>query len=294
MKKLIVLPLVLGLLTACTAGTANITVPAAESRAVRQNEEEKEAPCYYTVDMVVWTDSAQAEDGTPLAECRYQLPELTARRSDGTPVLEAGTEAEARALEIAGAFNGRFEEWVSAREFQELTDMAREDLKWRREEGVDWFGPYALGLTSSAYQTEHLVSVTATYYSSTGGAHPNTACLGWNFDLTSGTFFDLNILAEDGAAFSAEVREELLRQARAVAAENGLPPEEFFWADYENIIAGWTSYAVSFDETGMTVAFSPYELAAYAAGPQIFHLSYDWLESRFSGFGREVLGLAAG
>ena len=51
------------------------------------------------------------------------------------------------------------------------------------------------------------------------------------------------------------------------------------------------SYAVSFDEKGMTVVFSPYELACYAAGPQVFHLSLDFLEPYLSDYGRALLGI---
>lgn len=290
MKKLILLLVTLCLLTACTAQMVDLTsmdgTPPPESR-------EAEERFFYTVDMVVWGDSAQDEDGALLAEYSYQLPEMTARRADGTAILEARTETESQALEVAGVFNGKFEDWASDNDFKEVVEAAESDLDWRRAEGLDPSGAYTLDLTSSVYQTEHLVSVSADYYSYTGGAHPNTFCLGWNFDLASGTFFDVSILAEDSAGFLTEVQEELIRQARAVAAENGQKPEEYFWSEYESIIAGWSSYAVSFDETGMTVAFSPYELACYAAGPQVFHLSYDWLRPRLSGYGQEVVGLPA-
>ena len=50
---------------------------------------------------------------------------------------------------------------------------------------------------------------------------------------------------------------------------------------------------MSFDEEGMEVIFSPYELAPYAAGPQSFRLSYDWLEPHLSAHGRVLLGLEA-
>lgn len=289
MKKLSLLLAALCLLTACTAQMVDLTGTDGEAPLERPETEE----FFYTVDMVVWEDSAQADDGTPLAEYSYQLPEMTARRADGTAVLEARTEGEARALETAGLFNGKFEDWAGDNDFKMVVEAAKENLEWRRTEGLDPGGTYALGLTSSVYQTDHLVSVSADYYSYTGGAHPNMVCLGWNFDLASGTFFDVSILAEDSAAFLAEVQEEIIRQARAVAAENNKRPEEFFWAEYESIIAGWSSYAVSFDDTGMTVAFSPYELACYAAGPQVFHLSYDWLRPRLSSYGCEVVGLAA-
>ena len=42
---------------------------------------------------------------------------------------------------------------------------------------------------------------------------------------------------------------------------------------------------------GMSVAFSPYELAAYAAGPQTFELSYEFLKPYLDEHGLEVLGL---
>ena len=41
----------------------------------------------------------------------------------------------------------------------------------------------------------------------------------------------------------------------------------------------------------MTVGFSPYELACYAAGPQVFHLTYEQLLPRLSPHGRALLGL---
>ena len=71
-----------------------------------------------------------------------------------------------------------------------------------------------------------------------------------------------------------------------------MTPGEMFWEDYEDIIADWSSYAVSFDEEGMTVAFSPYELAAYAAGAQEFVLTYEELAPHLNQRGRQMLGLS--
>ena len=42
----------------------------------------------------------------------------------------------------------------------------------------------------------------------------------------------------------------------------------------------------------MTVAFSPYELAAYAAGAQEFTLTYEELAPHLNQRGQQVLGLA--
>ena len=41
----------------------------------------------------------------------------------------------------------------------------------------------------------------------------------------------------------------------------------------------------------MNVAFSPYELAAYAAGAQEFKMPYEWLKEYLDEHSIEVLGL---
>lgn len=40
----------------------------------------------------------------------------------------------------------------------------------------------------------------------------------------------------------------------------------------------------------MTVAFSPYEIACYAMGPQEFRLSYEQLAPHLNSHGRDLLG----
>lgn len=248
------------------------------------------APVHFTVETSVWEDRAAAEDGTPLAEYTFTLPMLSVCREDGTVVETAETETEQKALETAAVFNEKFGKWAAAEEFGEIVEDAAEHLELCREWEMDWVGPYTLDLDCTIYQTEQMVSVSGVYYSFTGGAHPNTYLLGWNFDLDTGEFFDAKALS-DGTALQDYVTEELIRQARCRASEEDLVPEEMFWADYESIIADWSSYAVALDEKGMTVAFSPYELAAYAAGAQEFTLSYEELAPHLNQRGQQVLGL---
>lgn len=248
------------------------------------------APVHFTVETGVWEDAAQAEDGMPLAEYSFTLPVLSVCREDGTEVVEPETETERKALETAAIFNEKFGKWAAAEEFGEIVEGAAEHLEQCREWELDWVGPYTLDLDCTVYQTEQIVSVSGTYYSYTGGAHPNTYLLGWNFDLDTGEFFDAKALS-DGTALQEHVTETLICQARCRASEQDMTPGEMFWEDYEDIIADWSSYAVSFDEAGMTVAFSPYELAAYAAGAQVFTLSYQELAPHLNQRGQQVLGL---
>ncbi len=289
MKKWSILLLICCLLAGCTAAPA--AREPAESTPPPAAEPAPEEPCVCTVEMMDWEDSAVDGDGTSLATCRVHMPVLTARRADGTAIETAETEAEARALAAAETFNAQFAAWTLDEEFQELADLAREERAWRQESGIDWGPAFFTEMTSETYQTDRLVSVTGDYYSYTGGAHPNTVLMAWNFDLETGAFFVPEQLAGDGEAFSKAVSEEIVRQIGETAAEYDLTAAEMFWENYEEIATGWSSYAVSFDETGMTVGFSPYELAAYAAGPQVFHLSYDLLAPHLSDYGRAVLGL---
>ncbi len=290
MKKWSILLLIFCLLAGCTAAPAG-REPAENAPPPAAAPAPEEEPCGYTVEMVEREDSAVDEDGTLLAKYRVYMPELTACRAGGAAIETAETEAEARALAAAATFNAQFASWTLDEGFQELVNMAREERVWRQESGIDWGHAFFTEMTSETYRTERLVSVAGNYYSYTGGAHPNTVLMAWNFDLETGEFFAPEQLAEDGEIFSQAVWEEIVRQIRERAAEYDLKAEEMFWENYEEIAAGWSSYAVSFDEEGMTVAFSPYELAAYAAGPQGFRLSYDLLAPYLSDYGRAMLEL---
>ncbi len=295
MEAIIALLLMLATLTACAGKAPTVSQPMVDlSPALEEQallaEPGPESPVYL-IEIKPDENGAPADDGPALVTCRFQYPVMTVCRQDGTPLEQGRTTEEPQALAAADEFNAQFGPDTMEPEFQEMTDLAREDYAFRAENDMEWNAAYAMDLDSSVYQTEQMVSVSATYYSYTGGAHPNTILLSWNFDLTTGQFFTAEVLAADGQAFSDAVYEEILRQSREVAVENDLTAEEFFWPNYEEIAQGWSSYAVSFDETGMTVGFSPYELAAYVMGAQVYHLPYEQLVPYLSAHGLELLGL---
>lgn len=293
MGAFIAVLLVVSTLAGCTAPMETVELPDEPAPLEGTATFSQAAPesLHYAVELETLEDTAVAEDGVELARYTYVLPVMSVTLEDGTELQEAKNEVEETALSFVEAFNGQFQTWAESNDFHELVEWAAEDRTLQTEAGLEW-NAYTLELDCSVYQTDQLVSVRAEYYSYTGGAHPNTVLMAWNFDLTSGQFFTPEVLATDGQRFSEAVQEELVRQSREVAAESEMAPEEFFWSNYEEILAGWSSYAVSFDETGMTVGFSPYELAAYAAGSQVYHLSYSQLLGYLSDHGRQLLGLA--
>lgn len=287
MEAIIALFLVLSTLTACAGETVldvknALPAMAASPQAIT-----------YTAQTKTYADTVLDEDGVPLASYSYDMPVLTAVRQDGTAIEEAANEAEEKALAAVDTFNGRFEAWMEEARLEDLAGYAAEDRQWRTENGQTWNEAtvYTENLTCTIYQTEHLVSVSASYDSYTGGAHSNQMLLAWNFDLGTGDFFSAEALAADSQEFSQMVSGEIVRQAGERAAEQSMDPSEMFWTDYQDIAADWSSYAVSFSEDGMTVGYSPYEIACYAAGPQKFHLDYDQLLPYLSDHGKSVLEL---
>lgn len=231
-------------------------------------------------------------EGVLLARYVYGIPELQVVTADGVVLEEATTQTQRQALEIAATFNTQFTDWVESVEFDKLGQWAEEAYEMRRAEGLDWAGFYEEEFTYNSWRTGRLISIAGQWYSYTGGAHPNTMLLGWNYDLEAGRFLHATSLGADPEALQIAVTEEIIRQAEARAAEQGVPADSLYWEEYRDIAAQWADYAVSFSNGGMTVSFSAYEMAAYAAGPQVFEISFEMLAPYLSDDGMELLGLA--
>lgn len=214
----------------------------------------------YDVEIMTHSDSAYNENQELLARYNYNLPCLTTEDVAGQTV--------------ADGFNANFVKWEEGNDFAQMIEWAQEQYTFNMEQGYGWEIYYEDSLDTTVYQTQGLVSVSGLYYSFTGGAHPNTVLLSWLFDMTTGTFISPLSLAKDPQAFADAVAAELIAYIQSNTLE-GYPLEELYWDDYQGVLSGWDSYCVYFDEEGMHVGFSPYELAAYAAGSQEFTLTYE-------------------
>lgn len=243
----------------------------------------------FTVETEIYEETVRDEDGAALAECSYELPVLKALLEDGTVLESAASEEQERALAAVETFNARFAPWKTNP--KTLAESAKEDRAFRNESGLEPVA-YTDDLRCAVYQTERLVSVSGTYSTYTGGAHPNHILMSWNFDLEAGEFFEPELL-DEGGDLREYVRQALAQQAREAAAGADMSPKDFYWEDYADTLSEWPGYAVSFDAEGMTVGFSPYELACYAAGPQVFRLSYEQLLPHLGPHSRALLGLEA-
>ena len=242
----------------------------------------------YTVERDVRRQEIHSEDNVKLAEVRYQVPLLQAYGADGVPVTEGTTPERSRALEVTAAFNEKFDWW--RQEDNTLRQTVTEDYRYRPD--MFTMGMYYVDeLDFSVWQTERLISIRADSYSYYGGAHPNSALLGWSFDLGTGTYIYPLSIALDEQAFRTVVAEDLIRQADERAAALQQEPTSMYWADYRSLLMNWSDYPVFFDAAGMTVRFSPYDLGSYAAGAHEFTFSYAFLQPWLSDYGCDLLGL---
>jgi hypothetical protein len=308
MRKGMLLPLVLGIgmLLGC-AGKAepgtSVPSPAAQSASPFNPQSASavgnvsagsaaEFALFFDLQSEEISGESAAEDGTVLVEYSYAVPRLTVTKEDGSPVETPSTQAQRQAQTSADAFNAEFSTWLDGTNYSQLLTAAQEDYDFHMQDGYDWLSPYAEEFGYTFWRTQRLISICGTYYTSTGGVHPNMVNLGWNFDLGTGRFLHPAALGADAEGFQSAVTEEIIRQAKERAAELDMEPEVLYWTDYQDISAQWQEYAVSFTEEGMTVTFSAYEMASYAAGPQTFTMSFDFLEGYLSEDGREILGVS--
>ncbi|WP_352416714.1 DUF3298 and DUF4163 domain-containing protein [Oscillibacter ruminantium] len=259
-------------------GAANVVASAAEELDFVLKSEEK-------------SDQYTTDDGIALAAYQYTIPVLRVETQDGQILKTAATAAQKQALDVATAFNENFTNWVESTDFSGFFNWAQEDYALRKEEGQSWETPYDEEFTYTFWRSDRLISVAGEYYSYTGGVHPNTVLLGWNFDLQTGRFIHPAMLGADSEEFQTAVTAEIIRQADQRAIEGGYAPTEMYWEDYQDIAARWPDYAVAFSDGGMTVTFSAYEMASYAAGPQTFEIDLDFLKPYLSEDGRALLGI---
>lgn len=280
--RIIPLALALLLLTACAFHKVSTPAPENAPAGLPEN---------LTCEIETEPESgiSRADDGSMIAAYTYKLPVMRLYRENGAPVNEETAEnsRELDAVQIANTFNQAFRDWKEEADYPALEELAQQDYAQKQEDKQNWDYHYEQGLETDIYKASRFVSVSGRFYYYAGGAHPNTVFLGWNYDMEKGTFFYAGQLFQDTEA----VTEELLHLARERAAEWNMTPEDFFWEDYAETLNGWSekSAVVTFDQFNMTISFSPYVIASYAAGEQIFNIPITWLWQYLNPYGKHLL-----
>lgn len=115
-----------------------------------------------------------------------------------------------------------------------------------------------------------------------GGVHPSSYYEGFNLDVKTGAAISLDQVVSDIPALKALVMEKLL-------AEYG---EDAFYTDLDALLADYFAWdeeaeiyrpSWTLGEESLTIWFSPYEIAPYAAGLLQAEIRFDEAPELFTG-----------
>lgn len=293
MKRVLSLVCLLTLLTGCAARSMQDEAPQ-DGREPGANER----VVSFVLTQDEYIDELVDDDGTVLLRAAWTLPRLTVQDENGALLDRRSDDVslspgEQRGLAVCETFNAEMAKLLEEKRegAEDLADMARSDIAIRKEleasgAGFGEFVTYADELSIvSQYQTDTLVSLCLLTYSSSGGAHPNSAYFTWNFDLTSGEFLTYEDFAADEAAFRAAVSDEIMDQIFRERLG------EYYYEDYETYVENLAYANVCFAPEGMTVRFDEYTMGPHAAGTPTFFISYGILADRLGERGLALLSL---
>ncbi len=220
-----------------------------------------------------------AEDDTLLLNASYQWLEL-----EVVNLARLSPEEQEQVQQSCEVFNTRMAELRAAAMSQNAENAANAQMAF--EQGYQ--GPaYGDETTMSGTFLGQLISVRMENHNFYGGAHPNYFTMGFTFDLSMGQFIDPLQIADDPEMFRGGVAALLVEKADSMGEEY----TSGYWEDYRDIIARWNEGTVLFDEKGMTVHYSPYEIGPYAMGDLDFLVSYGELEELIGSGGMDKLGV---
>ena len=233
-----------------------------------------------------------AETQQLMVDATYDVPRMTVYHPDGRS-YDAKTEAMSPAMQAAQKFNRYFDEWLTLQKtnFSEIataavTDYAKNNSLWQQP---DYH--YTDKVTVTFWNNDRIACVTLWASSFTGGAHEISTRSCVTFDMQTGTVITINDMVDDYAALRDAVALDILSQiqdGKWVKYYDGAA----LFEDYEEVIPEWMTRSIFFGDTSMTVVFSVYDIAPYAAGEQAFEVSYALIEPYLNDYGRQMLEIA--
>ncbi len=188
-----------------------------------------------------------------------------------TPLAQiAGEQAEANAVQLFRQFSENTAEGF--KEDGQLGSLTDADAKIQ---GLDSSRKYSLSDTFDFYSSPSTISYNFEIYSDTLGAHPNTYYRSFTFDAKTGTSLGLGDLFVSGVNYLNTLSTLSRTSLTSQLGDNGSP---------ETINAGTTPDEDNFqnfviDGKNLVIFFPPYQVAAYAAGPQSVKIPFSQLSS---------------
>lgn len=213
-----------------------------------------------SVEMTEHAEERYDEDGRLLLSVTGSYPVVSVKGNES---------AEAK-------INEYMDHLVAEEEKQADTDeaFAKEDLASRDEEMLEYFNGYGLGSKfTTARADSQVISFRQDVYEYTGGAHPNSGAVGYNFSTETGALLTLQDVVSDEAAARAFIEQTLLGQLKDPKYADMLFDD---YADYIGDVLSDTTWY--FGEDGFHVIGNEYILGPHSAGILDFVIPYDSFE----------------
>jgi hypothetical protein len=153
-----------------------------------------------------------------------------------------------------------------------MLGMTAEDIKFSKQRGVpnDLVTGY-----SAEYSADDFVSIQFTTSTYEGGAHPNSFTTTLNYDLKNGRELKLADLFQPKSNYLKAISDYSIADLKKRLTD--MSDDEWIktgaGAEVENF-SSWNLTA-----KGLMINFNPYQVAAYAAGPQTVIIPYEQLRS---------------
>lgn len=191
--------------------------------------------------------------------------------SAGYPQI-AGVDASA-----AGKFNELAKRHVTEQvdEFRKaMMEVTAEDLKYLPK-GVN----YSLDIRYDVMlANDRIISVNFGRSEYTGGAHPNHYSSTLNFDLKSGQEVKLEDLFKSGSNYLKAISDYSIKDLKKRASD--MTDDEWLAEGAGPKADNFSSWNLT--KKGVLITFDPYQVAAYAAGPQEVLIPYSVIKEMLS------------
>ena len=229
----------------------------------------------------------KAEDDTVIATDAIERPVLRLVNTSGEVFSgsEPGRGVTEQQLAVCKAFNDSTSA-IGVWDI-DIEEEGRTIYETRKEAGEE-MPPVGREITvSQVRRIGDLLSVLEGDYAYLGGAHPSYGLHAWNFDLSSGTFFDLMALTDRPEELRETIVYELASQISASEYREG------FYDNWFDILLEKEDYETFFSAESMTVFFQEYDIAPHAVGIPIFDIPYSSISRFLNSYGDHLLNLPA-
>lgn len=280
LRTLILSSLLLALLCACgNRQTPSEPAQDAAPPAPPQQEDTTDPPEEPTEAVI---DGGElGEETTVIKDSEDGLPLLTAcvTRPNVDGLLE-GSAKKAVERYYDELYREQKEWWTGG-----LVDFARENKKAAADYGGDFLPFSALESNEIVYDGDAFLSIRRNTELYTGGAHGSHIVSCENFRKSDGSLVALHELFR-----TAEYKDTLLRQITDWISQQDLGGE--YYDNWEEMLAsGFDETSFSIGREALTIFYQEYDIAPYAAGAQMFPISYAAISNELSeSFLREIYG----